>query len=185
MKKIKQITILIPIAEGFEESEAIIVVDLLRRAGVTVIMAGCADLKVKSVRNVTLLCDSMLKDVKLNSIDGIVLPGGQPGTNNLMKNISVRDIIIELDRQNMLVAAICAAPMVLHAAGILSGRKVTSHPSVAQNLDRCVYLEDGVVVDGNIITSRGMGTAIPFGISIIEFLTDKENGQAVAKTILA
>jgi 4-methyl-5(b-hydroxyethyl)-thiazole monophosphate biosynthesis len=184
MKKNKIISVMIPFAEGFEEAEAVIIVDLLRRVDINVIMAGCSCLEVKSARGIRVICDCLLSDVKPDSLNGIVLPGGLPGTNNLMKDIVLRDMIIDLDRQNILVAAICAAPKVLHAAGVLTGRKVTSHPSVANEFNGCVYSESSVVCDGNVITSRAVGTAIPFGLALIEYFFDKDKAQFVAKAIL-
>ncbi|MBL8027589.1 MAG: DJ-1/PfpI family protein [Fibrobacteres bacterium] len=184
MKKIKKHVILVPFAEGFEESEAIIAVDLMRRAEAEVIMAGCSALEVKSARNVKVLCDTLLSDVNAEKLTGVVLPGGIPGTTNLMKDTILRNIIIDLDRQNLLVGAVCAAPTVLYAAGILAGRKVTSHPSVAKEFSGCLYSEDRVVCDGNVITSRGVGTSVEFALALVENLTDKDRATAIAKAIV-
>ncbi len=181
MKKKK--TVLIPLSDGFEESEAVIVADLLRRADISVILAGCDTLEVKSARNITLICDKLLNDVNNNAIDGIILPGGIEGTKNLMRNIRVRELLIDMDRQNLLVAAICAAPTVLYAAGITGSRSITSHPAVANEFQGVSYREEKVVIDGNMITSRGVGTTIDFALTIVEYLSGKEKKSQISRAI--
>lgn len=177
--------VVMPLAEGFEETEAVAVIDILRRADITVLLAGLADKKVTSARGVTLLCDCLLSEVDKSKLDGVVLPGGQPGTKNLMQNILVRDLVVEMDRQNLLVGAICAAPTVLLSAGILNGRKATSFPATENEMAGAVYSKERVVVDGNVVTSRAMGTSIEFGLKLVEQLVGPEKAKAIASAILA
>jgi 4-methyl-5(b-hydroxyethyl)-thiazole monophosphate biosynthesis len=178
-------TIVVPLAPGFEEIEAVAVIDILRRGGVTVITAGVEGAAVTGARGVTLQCDTLLSAVDAKQLDGIVLPGGMPGTRNLMKSSLVRDMVIALDRDNLLVAAICAAPTVLHAAGVLKGKKATSYPGYQKEMTEAVYSEAAVVADGNVITSRAAGTAVPFALALVERLSGLTTALEVKKAILA
>ncbi len=177
-------------ANGCEEIEGLTVVDMARRAGIEIEMISITDdLKVTSSHSVTFLADTTKEKADYDSYDGIVLPGGMPGTTNLGADETVDRVIREFAEQGKMVAAICAAPSVLGLAGLLEGKKATCHPGFEEKLLGAEWAEQPVVVDGNIITSRGMGTAIEFGTEIVRYFTDdatveKIHGGLVYKGLL-
>jgi protein deglycase len=177
--------VLVPIAPGFEEIETVTVVDILRRAGARVTLAGTQDGSLEGSRGIHLIADTLLETVDIDEFDLVVLPGGQPGTSHLQKNERVRVILETMNRNGKLIAAICAAPLVLQSAGFLQGRTTTSHPSVRDGLNEVNYSEDRVVVDGNLITSRGPGTAMEFAMKLVEILFDKDRMETVNKGVMA
>ena len=160
-------------ADGCEEIEGLTVVDIVRRAKLEMTTISITDKKeVTSSHNVTFLTDALASEVDFDGFDAIVLPGGMPGTLNLGASDMVNKVIKKFAGEGKIVAAICAAPSVLGAAGLLEGRHATCHPGFEEKLTGAITSEDAVVVDGNIITSRGMGTAIDFGLAIVDCLTD-------------
>lgn len=162
-------------ADGCEEIEGLTVVDLVRRAKLEIVMISISDTKeVTGSHGVKFMVDALASEVDFASLDGIVLPGGMPGTVHLGESKTVNRVIREFASEGKLVAAICAAPSVLGAAGLLQGQYATCHPGFEEKLTGAVTSTDAVVMDGNIITSRGMGTAIDFGLAIIRFLTEDE-----------
>jgi 4-methyl-5(b-hydroxyethyl)-thiazole monophosphate biosynthesis len=178
--------VVVPLAQGFEEIEAIAVIDVLRRAGVrvTVVAVEAADgLSVTGSHDVSVTCDARVEDCDPATVDAIVLPGGMPGTTGLGRSDAVGGLVRALDAQERLVAAICAAPTVLNAAGVLEDRRATSHPGHEAEMDRCHYVEDAVVVDGHVITSRGAGTAIAFAAAVVEELAGPEAAAGVLRAI--
>ena len=177
--------VLVALAPGFEEIEAITVVDILRRAGARVTLAGTVAGPVEGSRGVSVLPDALIDQVDDAEFDLLVLPGGQPGTDNLQKNETVKSIIQNMHQAQKKVAAICAAPIVLQSAGILKDAVVTSHPSVRERLSDIKYSEERVVVDGNIITSRSPGTALEFSLKLVEILFDPERMATVNKGVMA
>lgn len=177
--------VLIPIAPGFEEIEALAVVDILRRAGVEIIMAGTADSPIEGRNKIKVLSDASLDSVKENDFDMIVLPGGAVGTENLKKDARIKEIVERFYKKGKFVTAICAAPTVLSAIGITDGKTVTSHPTVRTKLDKEKISDQRVVVDGNIITSQGPGTAIEFAFKLVEVLLGKDKVAEVNKGVLA
>lgn len=177
--------VLIPIAPGFEEIEALAVVDILRRAGIETIMAGTVDNPIEGRNKIKVLSDSSLDSVKENDFDMIVLPGGAVGTENLKKDARIKEMVERLYKKGKFVTAICAAPTVLSAIGITAGKTVTSHPTVRAKLDREKISDERVVVDGNIITSQGPGTAIEFAFKLVETLLGKDKVFEVNKGVLA
>ena len=157
------------LAPGFEETEAIQTVDILRRASLTVDIVAVDQLEVMGSHQIKVIADKVLDS--LDEYDMIVLPGGQPGTNNLMNNQQVIAAVRAFDQQKKWIAAICAAPTVLDAAGILKGKRVTSYPGLDQTAFKdSIYLEQAVVIDQHIITSRGVATVAEFAFTIIECL---------------
>src|SRR5207249_11150636 len=150
---------LVPLAPGFEEIEAITIIDVLRRAGVTVDVAGTEPGPITGSHGITVTPDRSLAGIDADPYDLVALPGGMPGTLNLREHADVRRVVRELAERGRYTTAICAAPTVLKAAGVAEGRAVTSHPSVAAELDGSIYRIDAVVRDGPVITSRGAGTA--------------------------
>ena len=156
------------LANGFEETEAISVIDVLRRAKIEVDLVSIADIEVIGSHQIKVIADKLWEDME--GYDGVFCPGGQTGTNHLMSDPRVIDLIQKMNRDQKWVTAICAAPMVLEKAGILKGKKMTSYPlqDLSSHFQDSVYLEDPIVKDGNIITSRGMGTAMHLGFAIVE-----------------
>ena len=177
--------VLIPLAPGFEEIEALAVVDILRRAGAEVLLAGTVDGPIQGRNKIKILADTSLDSVKEQDFDMIVLPGGAVGTENLKKDPRIKDIVERLYKKGRLITAICAAPTVLSAIGITAGKTVTSHPTVRTKLQREKLSEERVVVDDNIITSQGPGTAIEFAFKLVEILLGKDKVAEVNKGVLA
>lgn len=172
-------------ADGCEEIEGLTVVDLMRRAGVEIIMISLTDQKqVTGSHGIAFLADELLAKTDFDSLDGIVLPGGLEGTQKLGKNETVNQVIRTFAEEGKLVSAICAAPSVLGTAGILNGKKAACYPGFEDKLTGAEICTDEVCVSGNIITSRGMGTAIPFSLAIAAYLLDQEAADQLAKTII-
>jgi 4-methyl-5(b-hydroxyethyl)-thiazole monophosphate biosynthesis len=168
-------------ADGCEEIEGLTVVDIVRRAGfeiLTISIMGKPE--VTGSHNITFQTDAVSSEVNYDELDGIVLPGGMPGTLKLGEDETVNQVIKKFASEDKLVAAICAAPSVLGAAGILNERKATAHPGFEEKLTGAEVVYENVAVDGNVITSRGMGTAIDFALAIAEYFTDEET---VAKVV--
>lgn len=173
--------VLIPLANGCEELEAVTVIDLLRRAQITVVTASLtADRQVSASRGVTLLADTTLDAVLTDDFAMIVLPGGQPGADNLNAEPRIHQLLKNMAAQNKWLAAICAAPLVLATAGLLDGYRATAYPGVLTdkwpNIKR---LDAAVVIDGRRVTSRGPGTAMDFALTLIELLAGSERQQVV------
>lgn len=172
-------------ADGCEEIEGLTVVDMARRAGIEIEMISITGKKeVTSSHAVTFMADVTKENADYESYDGIVLPGGMPGTVHLGEDETVNQVIRDFAAQGKLVAAICAAPSVLGLAGILEGKKATCHPGFEEKLLGATWLEQPVVVDGNVITSRGMGTAIAFATEIIRYFTDDATVEKVHKGLI-
>lgn len=169
-------SVLIPLAQGCEELEAVTVIDLLRRAGIEVISAGLDDQPVTAARGTRLLPDTTLDAALRRDYDMVVLPGGQPGADNLDHDTRIHTLLQRMSQQGKYIAAICAAPKVLASAGLLAGKHATSFPGVLEELNlRDVHLSNAPVVkDGKVITSRGPGTAMDFALELIELLAGKE-----------
>ena len=160
-------------ADGCEEIEGLTVVDIVRRAKMEIVMISITGKReVTSSHQVTFLTDALAAEVDYDTLDGIVLPGGMPGTLNLQADETVNKVIRQFATEGRLVCAICAAPSVLGAAGILEGKCATCHPGFEEKLTGADCKLDPVVCDGNIITSRGMGTAIPFALEIVRYFKD-------------
>ena len=171
--------VLILLAQGCEEIEAVTVIDILRRAGVEVTSAGLDDLPVLASRGVVLLPDTTLDLALHQSFDMIVLPGGQPGTDNLKADKRVIALLQQMAQQGKYLAAICAAPSVLAAAGLLDGRKATCYPTCLDGYPKVTKQAAAVVEDGKLITSRGPGTAMDFALTLVERLVGKTKRQEV------
>ncbi len=178
--------VLVPLAQGCEEIEAVTVIDVLRRAGVDVVTAGLDNSPVKASRGTRLIPDVELESILNESFDMIVLPGGQPGTDNLSLDSRIAELVTSMARQDKYVCAICAAPKVLALAGVLSGRRATAFPGTLEKLGRSdISLSHAAVEkDGRIITSRGPGTAMDFALELVELLVGKEKRQDVEKALV-
>lgn len=164
--------VLIPLAEGFEELEAVTIIDLLRRAEIEVVVAGLKEGPVRGSRRTVIVPDTTLDHVMDTPFDMIVLPGGQPGSNNLNADERIHRLLQRMHNEGKITAAICAAPLVLATAGLLKGKKATSFPGAlsSQLLEGVAYQEISVVKDGTVITSRGPGTAMDFALMLVETL---------------
>ncbi len=174
--------VLVPLAQGCEELEAITVIDLLRRAGITVISAGLDDQPVTASRGTVLIPDTTLDAVLDDDFDMMVLPGGLPGADNLNDDPRIHQLLKQLADNGKYTAAICAAPRVLARAGLLNGRHATGYPGSLEGygLEDIDYdIQQAVVIDGRVITSRGPGTAMDFALSLIEVLAGKDKRAEV------
>lgn len=161
--------VLLFLAEGFEEIEALTVVDILRRAQVQCDMCALKDVYVTGSHGIEVKSDLNLDDVDQRNYDAVILPGG-PGTDNLKNNVRVVQLVKDFYMSGRLTAAICAAAIVLAEAGIVNGHNITSYPSVKNYLNNSIYREDIVVLDGSLLTSRGPATAFPFAFKVLEAL---------------
>ena len=178
--------VLIPIAPGSEELEAVTIIDLLRRAEIDVVVAGVQTGPVTCSRQTVIVPEADLDAVLEQDFDMIVLPGGLPGAEHLWQHEALRGRLQRQAEAGGWLAAICAAPRVLAEAGLLRGRRATSFPGFLDNLEDkapAEYLEDPVVEDGNIITSRGPGTAMDFALTLIERLTDRATREGVEERL--
>jgi 4-methyl-5(b-hydroxyethyl)-thiazole monophosphate biosynthesis len=164
--------VLVPIAEGSEELEAITVVDLLRRGGIDVVIAGPTEDPVVMSRQVVILPDASLDEAMEQEFDMLFLPGGSPGTDNLMKDERILELVKKFSDNGKWLAAICAGPKIYANAGLLDNKRVTSFPGALDIKDRPAVKSTGapIEVDGKIATSRGPGTAMAFGLKLIELL---------------
>jgi 4-methyl-5(b-hydroxyethyl)-thiazole monophosphate biosynthesis len=165
--------VLVPLAQGCEEIEAVTVIDILRRAGIEVISAGLDSQPVCASRGVMLLPDTTLEAALKNEFDMIVLPGGQPGTDNLKADARIINLIKRMSAQGKYVTAICAAPAVLATAGLLDGKQATSFPGTLNSFASVKQQPSAVVTDGKFVTSRGPGTAIDFALTLVELLVGR------------
>jgi len=174
-------SVLVPLAQGCEELEAVTVVDLLRRAGIEVVTAGLDAQPVTASRGMTLLPDMTLEMALQQSFDMVVLPGGLPGADHLRDDPRVIRLLQEMAASDAYTAAICAAPRVLARAGLLDGKRATSYPGALdiEAVPGIEYLETAVVTDGRVITSRGPGTAMDFALVLIETLVGKSKRDEV------
>jgi 4-methyl-5(b-hydroxyethyl)-thiazole monophosphate biosynthesis len=163
--------VLVPLADGFEEIEAITIIDVLRRAEIDVVLASLADSPVVGAHGVKIIADRNLGELYQEDFEMIVLPGGQPGSDNLANDERLTSMLQRQHRAGKGIAAICAAPMVLSKAGILKGKSATAYPGFAEGLmaDNIVCDKD-FVIDGNIVTSRGPGTAMAFSLGLVGIL---------------
>lgn len=176
---------LIPLADGFEEIEAVTLLDVLRRGGVDVTAASLTDnLPVTGSRGVTLVADATWSSLDTADFDALVLPGGGRGTERLAADERVLDAIRVFDEDGRLVAAICAAPTVLAQAGVLTDRRATCYPTCAAQLGKSYDDAAPVIADGTIITSRGPGTAILFALVLVQHLAGDEAARRVAEGLL-
>ena len=172
-------TALVLFAAGSEELEAVTVVNILRRAGVTVTLAGLREGALRGSRGITLQPDTTLDAVLNDDFDMLVLPGGMPGTRHLQADTRVLKLAQDMAKRGRYVTAICAAPMVLATAGLLAGRRATCYPTCLDEFPDVLLQTTAVVEDGQLITSRGPGTAMDFALTLAERLTGKARRDEV------
>ncbi len=178
--------VLVPLAQGCEELEAVTIIDILRRADIKVVTAGLDGEPVRASRAVTIVPDTTLDRVLGQDFDMVVLPGGLPGADNLNNDERVHQLLKRMAEQGKYVCAICAAPVVLAKAGLLSGKKATSYPGFVDKmgLDDVTYTGAAVEQDGKVITSRGPGTAMDFALTLIEALLGAERRKTVEDALV-
>lgn len=179
-------SVLVPLAQGCEELEAVTIIDLLRRAGLDVVTAGLDNRPVTASRGTLLIADTRLEDVVERTFDMIVLPGGLPGADHLAEDPRIVALLRSQDAAGRFSAAICAAPKVLARAGLLDGRSATVYPGAVDPAayPKVEFTDAAVVVDGTIVTSRGPGTAMDFALQLIELLLGRESRDQVERGLV-
>lgn len=163
------------LADGFEEIEALTPVDVLRRAGLEVLTVGVGGKEISGSHGIVVKCDVTEKDVERDLPDGVILPGGMPGTRNLGNSEIVKNIVNKVMNSGGLVAAICAAPSVLGCLGLLEGKTATCYPGFEDELKGASIGTESVCVDGNIITAKGPGVSLDFAFSVLEYLSGNKS----------
>ena len=177
--------VLVPIADGTEEIEAVCIIDVLRRAGAAVTVASVGELQVTASRGVKLVADRLIGACMDETYDLVVLPGGMPGAEHLRDSKEVTTILKDQKGQGRLYGAICAAPaVVLKHHGLLEQRQATCHPSFVSNLENIDMVEARVVVDGTCVTSRGPGTALEFALKLVELLYGADKAKEVGEPMV-
>jgi 4-methyl-5(b-hydroxyethyl)-thiazole monophosphate biosynthesis len=178
--------VLVPLAEGFEEIEAINIIDVLRRGDIEVLIASLnGQAAVRGAHNVTVMAEMIISDIDVSSLDMIVLPGGWGGTVALRDDANVQRILKEMDAKGKNIGAICAAPLALHTAGVLK-HNYTCYPTIEEQIREDGFSDsDMVVTDGNVMTSRGPATAICFGLQIVKKLKGEQKYSEVKSALLA
>lgn len=156
----------------------------MRRADINVITAFINKKEVPGAHDIKVIADRNIKSIELKEIDGVLLPGGMPGAKNLNENKVLLKLIKELNQKNKMIAAICAAPMVLETANVIDNIKATSYPGFNKEMPSCIYQEKRVVIDDNIITGRGPGVALEFALSVVEYLLSKEKANQLKQAML-
>ena len=173
--------IAVHLANGFEEIEAIGIIDVLRRAQFKVTSVSVTDsLEVKGSHGIVIKADKLFEDIDYKQVDVIVLPGGMPGSENLGKHVGLQKQILAFNEQGKPLGAICAAPMVLGKLGILAGKKATCYPGFEKYLEGALHSPSRTMQSDNIITGKGAGAAIEFALKIVEFLLDKKTADELA-----
>ena len=171
-------------APGCEEIEALTPVDILRRAELEVCMVGVGDDVIVGAHHIAIPCDTEIAQTLFDDMEMMILPGGMPGTLNLEKNEKLKAVIDHCMQKNIPIGAICAAPSILGHMGHLKGRRATCYPGFEDQLNGAAYTTTPVVTDGNITTSRGVGTAIPFSLRLLEILKGKDRAQMMAGSVV-
>lgn len=172
------------LAEGFEEIEALTVVDVLRRAKVELCTVGIGSKNVSGSHSITVVCDKTDEEVGVfDDVEAVVLPGGMPGTLNLEQSNTVQSFIDFAVENNILIAAICAAPTILGHKGLLNGKKATCFPGYENDLIGATVTGGYVEKDGNIITAKGMGVSLDFALCVTQELTDKKTADRIKKSL--
>jgi len=177
--------VLVPLAPGCEELEAVTIIDLLRRAEVEVRVASLKEKTVQCSRKTVIVADCTLDDALNEEYDMVVLPGGLPGADYLNDDLRIKNLLQKMAKEEKYTAAICAAPKVLGNAGLLKGKKATAYPGVLEklSLDDLILVDEPVSQDGKVITSKGPGTAMEFALTLIELLVGKPGRDTVESAL--
>ena len=177
--------IIVPISNGFEEIEAITIIDVCKRANIEVIIAGVEKLETIGAHGIKIIADTNIGNINSNDFDMIVLPGGLPNAFTLAENSKVQSLLKEFKNKNKKIGAICAAPYALHKAEVLN-ENYTCYPSFEKKIKENGYhAKDAIVIDNNVITSQGPATAMIFALEIVNILCDKETYDSVKSGLLA
>lgn len=178
-------TVLVVLAEGFEEIEAVTIIDVLRRAGLEVVVAGVSSREITGSHEITIETKVLIEQYQ-GVPDAVVLPGGMPGSANLQKSHALADILQKVKKAGKLIGAICAAPaLVLSPAGILDGKKATCYPGFEKEFgEKVMFSQDRVVRDGGILTSRGPGTAMEFSLEIVSHLVSPDAARKLSQALI-
>ena len=176
--------VLVPIANGTEEMEAVITIDILRRAQWNVMVAGVDEGTLTASRGVRLVPDQAWRDIMPASFDILMIPGGAPGVERFLAFTPLLDTVREFYQASKWIGAVCAGPLVLQAAGILNGKQATCHPGVAGRLTATPRLDQRTVQDGRIITSQGAGTTFDFALTMVRLIDGADKADAIARSIV-
>eukprot|EP01113_Clastostelium_recurvatum_P049997 TRINITY_DN9369_c0_g1_i2.p1 TRINITY_DN9369_c0_g1~~TRINITY_DN9369_c0_g1_i2.p1 ORF type:complete len:222 (+),score=40.79 TRINITY_DN9369_c0_g1_i2:99-668(+) len=178
--------VLVPVANGSEDIETVTIVDVLRRGGVDVVLASVEDdATIIAARKTKIIADALLRDVADQSFDAVALPGGMPGAERLRDSDVLSSLLKRHHASNGVCAAVCASPAVVFVPlGIIGSKNATCHPNFEDKMPSKAHIHDRVVVDGNLITSRGPGTSLEFSLKILEVLCGKEAADKVAAPML-
>lgn len=177
-------SVLIILAPGFEEIEALTPIDMLRRAGVSVTVAGINSTEITGAHDITVKCDKEISELIHHPFDGVILPGGNPGTPNLLESDAVLEIVNRSHKDNKVIAAICAAPMVLDKATVLTNKKFTCYPGTEKNIKHGTFSNEKVIIDGNLVTARSLADSIDFSLAVISQLTPEYDCEILKKQIV-
>ncbi len=175
--------VLVLMADGLEEIEAITIIDVLRRAGVDVTTAATGENPVMGSHKIAIQADTGLDEVRESDFDAVILPGGMPGSANLRDSDRVISLIKTFNDDNKYVGAICAAPIALGRAGLVNGKKATCFPGFEKELAGAEYVPEPVMQDGRIITGKGPGCAIPFALKLVENFVSPEKSREIKEAM--
>ena len=176
--------VVVPIAPGFEETEAVAILDVLRRAGLSVVAAGLTEGVTTGSHGIAIRTDRLIDELVDADVRAVVLPGGMPGAEHLRTDPRVQRLLRNAARRGAVTAAVCAAPMALAQAGLLEGRKATAYPGFEGRLGGATRSEARVVVDGTVITGRGPGAAVEFALAVAAALTDPATAERIGAEML-
>jgi 4-methyl-5(b-hydroxyethyl)-thiazole monophosphate biosynthesis len=177
-------TVVVPLLPGFEEIEAVTIIDVLRRAELKVLVASTRIGPVRGSHDIEIAADTVLADVVADQVDMIALPGGMPGAANLARDAEVQRLIHQLAEAGKFTCAVCAAPIALAAAGVHRGKRITSYPGFEPQLEGGTLVQDRVVIDGTVVTSRGPGTVMEFALTLVGLLRGQTAQADVARRML-
>ena len=176
--------VVVPLAPGFEEIEAVAIVDVLRRAGLRTAFASLEPGPVEGSHGIVIRSDMALDDVGQGPIRAVVLPGGMPGSARLRDDLRVRRLLVAVHAKGGVVAAVCAAPIALAAAGLLAGRRAVCFPGFETQLTGADVREDRVMVDDRVVTGRGAGVAVEFALAVVALLVDEAAAERLGDSML-
>lgn len=170
-------------APGFEEVEAIATLDVIRRAGIDIYSVGVGSKNITGSHNITVKCDIDDMEATFSGLEGVILPGGMPGTINLFESEKVMNAVDYCNASGKLLCAICAAPLILGRKGLLDGKEATCFPGFEDELKGAKISDKFVVTDGNVITGKGMGSAVNFGLEIVAYFKGRETADKLKATL--
>lgn len=176
--------VIVPLANGFEEIEAVAIIDILRRAHMHVVIAGVGGRTIVGSHRIAVVADARIEEVAAQEFDLLVLPGGMPGTAELADSTILAEMLTSQSEAGRWIGAICAAPTILDKLGLLEGKQFTAHFSVKDRISTGTFSADHVVQDGNVITSQGAGTAIEFALKLVEELCGLKEAERIAHAVI-